>query len=292
MNEGALMTGLVGAGEKIDTLWNMFITVHMAIFGFYLLNRRQLGWSEVVVAFIGYLGFAWINANALIYTYELLNGYHAQFRIQYDGTGKLAKTLYAGIIEKDFSNRATIVWSVHSAATVIVAVALYNLCGRPDLMERLTGTSDAKPSSTGSSEAWQEGRQTGTPDATVSAEPSHNEAVQASPPPNPYKPPEEKPQSTDAADAHPDHVPGYVPGAQVSGVPDPKDVNPDPVLTDELARALRRAQTNAHSAKKDVHTSERSATPAVPAKTQVDAEYRPPKDATKQPTNGRETSRG
>ena len=56
----------------------------MAIFGFYLLNKRKLGAPEVTVAFVGYLGFAWINANALIYTYDLLGGFYAQYRIQFD----------------------------------------------------------------------------------------------------------------------------------------------------------------------------------------------------------------
>ena len=74
------------------------------------------------------------------------------------------------------------------------------------------------------------------------------------PPPNPYQPldPTEEVVRQNAPPAT--RIPGYDPKQDASGIPDPTDINPDPVLTDELAKALRRAQTNSQQAREKVRT--------------------------------------
>ncbi len=279
MSEEALMTGLIGAGEKVDTLWNMFITVHMAIFGFYLLNKRKLGWPEVSVAFVGYLGFAWINANALIYAYDLLGGFYAQYRIQHGNPERFAKMLYSVLIDKEFANRATVVWSVHGAAICIVALALRNLCKSPHAINALQPTHIGGPPLAEAERAMHDidaqvaSQQTALDDKTSPDE--HG----APPPPNPYQPPDNLASqvSTDKA-APPTTVPGYDPNNQdESGIPSVEEVNPDPVLTDELAKALRRAQTNTRDARKSTHPTPHKHQSGVTTQTTVDANYRPPR---------------
>lgn len=282
MSEEALMTGLVGAGEKVDALWNMFITVHMAIFGFYLLNKRKLGWPEVAVAFVGYLGFAWINANALIYTYDLLGGFYAQYRIQYGNPDRFAKLLYSALIDKEFSSRASVVWSVHAAAICIVAVALRSLCTQSRLLDT------PKQSHVGSLPLAEADRalqeidaatpiQQAAPNDTASSE-----HTPGTPPPNPYQPPDKPDPQIATEDApQPTRVPGYDPKQDDSGMPALKDVNPDPVLTDELAKALRRAQTNAQDARKSAQLSPHKRPSDVAKEAVVDADYRHPRNSTR-----------
>lgn len=280
MSEEALMTGLLGAGEKVDTLWNMFITVHMAIFGFYLLNKRKLGWPEVAVAFVGYLGFAWINANALIYAYDLLGGFYAQYRIQYGNPDRFAKMLYSALIDREFANRTTVVWSVHGAAICIVALALRNLCRSPRAINVL------QPAHIGGLPLAEAERAMHDIDDSV---PIQQTALDdraspenlADPPPNPYLPPDAPAAEVSTEDAVPSaRVPGYDPDKQDgSGIPGLEEVNPDPVLTDELAKALRRAQANARDARKSTRPSPHKHASDVATEVEVDADYQPPRNS-------------
>jgi hypothetical protein len=72
MNAAALLETWMDAGTKIDNLWSMYIVVHLGLFWFFFLVHRPLLIVERIMAIGAYMGFGWINGNALIHSYNFL----------------------------------------------------------------------------------------------------------------------------------------------------------------------------------------------------------------------------
>lgn len=58
------------AGQKIDALWEFFVTVHLAIFGA-LFMFHKMKTHQLVITLISYIAFSIINLRAKIEEYEL-----------------------------------------------------------------------------------------------------------------------------------------------------------------------------------------------------------------------------
>lgn len=58
---------------QIDTLWNVFLGVHVAIFGGLAKFQKELSIVEKVVIVIAYGVFSMMNGRAIYYNYELFN---------------------------------------------------------------------------------------------------------------------------------------------------------------------------------------------------------------------------
>src|SRR5262245_23758636 len=60
--------------QKIDTLWNFFITIHLAVIGGIVLLQQRIGLPERIIAIGGYLAFAFLNWQAIqdAYAYQLV----------------------------------------------------------------------------------------------------------------------------------------------------------------------------------------------------------------------------
>lgn len=56
--------------QKIDTLWQFFIWIHLAILGALFLMPRRVSMPERVVAFLAYAAFTFFNHSALVDTYD------------------------------------------------------------------------------------------------------------------------------------------------------------------------------------------------------------------------------
>ena len=71
----ALFEAYIATGQKIDQLWNFFVTVHLAIAGVLLVssNVNRNPWLVDICLLIAYLAFSAINFRAKGIEYKLLN---------------------------------------------------------------------------------------------------------------------------------------------------------------------------------------------------------------------------
>ncbi len=53
-----------------NSVWNFLLVVHIAIFTGLILAKDQIGVIQRLLVLIGYLGFMYINRNAMLDTYE------------------------------------------------------------------------------------------------------------------------------------------------------------------------------------------------------------------------------
>ncbi len=72
MNASGLLQTWVDAGSEVDNLWQMYIVVHLGLFWFFFLVHRPLLIVERMIAIFAYGCFVYINGNALIHSYNLL----------------------------------------------------------------------------------------------------------------------------------------------------------------------------------------------------------------------------
>ena len=71
----ALFEAYIATGQKIDQLWNFFVTVHLAIAGVLLVssNVNRYPWLVDICLLIAYLAFSAISFRAKGIEYKLLN---------------------------------------------------------------------------------------------------------------------------------------------------------------------------------------------------------------------------
>ncbi|WP_349357417.1 hypothetical protein [Stappia sp.] len=126
-------------GDKIDTLWNMFIAIHIAAFGFIFLSRRHKNFLTILFCLIGYGFFSYINMNALVSSYELLNYIIFDIKIMVESgifNGDHKSISY--LISKDYSNRRLTVLYIHIIAFIFIIYILFS-GWRPKFIDRASG---------------------------------------------------------------------------------------------------------------------------------------------------------
>jgi hypothetical protein len=112
--------------QKIDTLWQFFIWIHLAILGALFLMPRRVSMPERAVAFIAYGAFVYVNRSALVDTYE----YHAvllkeiaRLKVTAQDTGGLLVQQIAGF---DLQAKiAFLAWSHYVAAGFVAFSMLF-----------------------------------------------------------------------------------------------------------------------------------------------------------------------
>jgi hypothetical protein len=87
MNGSTLLETWLSAGTTIDSLWSMYIVVHLGLFWFFFLVHRPLMIAERVLAVGAYLGFVLINGMAL------MNAYIFYEAIRRDLVGRFSREL-------------------------------------------------------------------------------------------------------------------------------------------------------------------------------------------------------
>lgn len=118
--------------EKIDTLWQFFIWIHLAVLGALFLMPRRVSLPERIIAFLAYAAFNYVNRNALIDSYayhEVLLEEIARFKAGTEETGGLIVQQLAGF---PLTERiAFLEWSHYVAAGVVAfAMLLANVLAR------------------------------------------------------------------------------------------------------------------------------------------------------------------
>jgi hypothetical protein len=67
-----ILNAYVATASQVDTLWNVFMGVHIGIFGLLFKYRKKLQIIHKVAILVGYAVFAFMNMRALLIKYSLL----------------------------------------------------------------------------------------------------------------------------------------------------------------------------------------------------------------------------
>ena len=135
MSEYELLDLLASNYQKIDGLWNFFISIHLAILGALFLMPRRVSTPERLVAFGAYAAFMYVNRSAMLdsYDYHLaLSKEAARLAVTPAQTGGL---LVQQIAHFDLASKIAFVPYAHFAAGAVVAFAVLfanSLARRPD----------------------------------------------------------------------------------------------------------------------------------------------------------------
>jgi hypothetical protein len=112
--------------QKIDTLWEFFISIHLAVLGALFLMPRRVSMPERLVAFLAYAAFSYVNRSALVDTYD----YHAvllkeiaRFKAAPPDTGGLLVQQIAGFNLQ--AKTQFLAWSHYLAAAFVAFAMLF-----------------------------------------------------------------------------------------------------------------------------------------------------------------------
>jgi hypothetical protein len=131
-DQQTLATLIVGASQKIDVLWQIFIALHFGIFTLLLFNKSELTIIAKGFALFGYSFIFSINFGALQGTYQILAGLHEQLRKDFGGVSeKFAPILRESFLSADFSSRHDWLYATHGIAFAMVAIIIF---GRQSLI--------------------------------------------------------------------------------------------------------------------------------------------------------------
>jgi len=106
-------------GQKIDALWNFFVTVHLAIAGFLFYAKPKKEHSVAIcVLVVAYLAFSSINYRAKALEYGFLNSLTEEIRTQ-DTTSLLVNEYFDTL---SFDDRSTINVVIHLSSFAFIVI--------------------------------------------------------------------------------------------------------------------------------------------------------------------------
>lgn len=126
LNESTLVEAIMDTRGQIDFLWQFFVTVHIAIFALlfvYDYAVAGLNWLSRSFAIAGVAAFEWINGNALVNAYLLLEAMLDQYRWSFGQVDRFHPGFYEQFVLASFKSRPSMVLMTHSAALAIVLLA-------------------------------------------------------------------------------------------------------------------------------------------------------------------------
>jgi hypothetical protein len=126
LNEGTLVDAMMSARGQIDFLWQFFVTVHIAIFALLFIYDHAvegLNWVGKIFSVVGIAAFEWINGNALINAYLLLDSMHEQYRWAFGQVQRFHPSFYENFVLANYTTRPDMVVFTHSGALAVVLLA-------------------------------------------------------------------------------------------------------------------------------------------------------------------------
>lgn len=123
-----IISDLIGVGNKIDVLWNIFIAAHFAILAlYYVLSRGDyyLTLTEKIALVLAYSIFLYLNGAALISSYEFFNALNFEAKALLVTLSKDLVYLNKYVTRLDLSNRPIVVVVVHSFAFLLVTLRIF-----------------------------------------------------------------------------------------------------------------------------------------------------------------------
>jgi hypothetical protein len=126
MNGANLLDTWLTVGGKIDNLWQMYIVVHLGLFWFFFLVHRPLLIVERIIAVFAYVVFAYINGNALINSYQLLEAVRRDIVAKFSAQFAQAPETLRMLVTSNYEGRDEVIWLTHIGGFTLV-LALFVL---------------------------------------------------------------------------------------------------------------------------------------------------------------------
>ncbi len=126
LNEGTLVDAIMSARGQIDFLWQFFVSVHIAIFALLFIYDHAvegLNWAGKIFSVLGIAAFEWINGNALVNAYLLLDSMHEQYRWAFGQVQRFHPGFYEQFVLTSYASRPEMVMFTHSGALLVVLLA-------------------------------------------------------------------------------------------------------------------------------------------------------------------------
>jgi hypothetical protein len=127
IQEPAMIEAIIDTRQQIDFLWQFFVTVQIAIFALLFVYDRAVEGMNVVakaMAVAGIALFTWINGNALINTYKMLDAFLEQYAVWYGKPSRFEPSFLEAFVNVSYADRPHMVIVTHSMAFVVVLLAL------------------------------------------------------------------------------------------------------------------------------------------------------------------------
>lgn len=127
LSESTLIEAIMSTRNQVDVLWQVFITVHIALFALLFIYSEavdKMRFLARVLAVMGIAMFDWINGKALTNTYLLLDAMLDQYRVLYGQVERFQPKFYEHFVLAQYSDRPDMVLIVHGSALAVVIMAL------------------------------------------------------------------------------------------------------------------------------------------------------------------------
>lgn len=127
LQEGVLIEAIIDTRTQIDFIWQVFITVHIALFALvFLYSETVAQWNVAArtMALAGIALFDWINGKALVSTYLLLDAMQDQYRVLYGQVERFQPKFYEHFVLAQYTDRPDMVLITHGMAFAVVFVVL------------------------------------------------------------------------------------------------------------------------------------------------------------------------
>jgi hypothetical protein len=127
LNLGEMLTSAIAIGDKIDVLWNVFVTVHFGIFTLYYLITRlgfKLRIYERVVSITAYSVFLFLNGSALKASYQFLEALNSGIKELLQATSPPVLPLARFYETLNYSSRPSMVIVIHLAMFLAIVLGV------------------------------------------------------------------------------------------------------------------------------------------------------------------------
>jgi hypothetical protein len=127
LQEGVLIEAIIDTRTQIDFIWQVFITVQIALFALlFIYSKAVNNWNALarLFALAGVAIFDWINGKALVSAYLLLDALHDQYRVLYGQVERFQPKLYNQFVLANYGDRPDMVLITHGLAFGVVFVVL------------------------------------------------------------------------------------------------------------------------------------------------------------------------
>jgi hypothetical protein len=127
LQEGVLIEAIIDTRTQIDFIWQVFITVHIALFALLFIYSSAIDtWNALarIFALAGAGLFDWINGTALAKTYLLLDAMQDQYRALYGQAERFQPKFYEHFVLAQYADRPDMVLITHGMAFFVVFTVL------------------------------------------------------------------------------------------------------------------------------------------------------------------------
>lgn len=127
IQESALIEAVMMTRTQIDFLWQVFITVHIAVFALLFIYGEHVDNFTLTIRLFALAGmtlFQWINGKALIGAYLLLDAMQDQYRALYGQAERFQPKFYEQFVLASYADRPNMVYITHGLALLVVGYAL------------------------------------------------------------------------------------------------------------------------------------------------------------------------